>query len=49
MVSQFGTEVNLANVEWDEVYFTEITRRGASGETSHPQGAYRLAGMDPVE
>lgn len=49
MISQFGTEVNLANVEWDEIYFTEITRRGASGETSHPQGAYRLAGMDAVE
>ena len=46
MVSQFGTEVNLANVEWDEIYFTEITRRGASGETSHPQGAYRLAGIE---
>ncbi len=49
MISQFGTDVNLANVEWDEIYFTEITRLGASGETSHPQGAYRLAGMDAVE
>ena len=49
MVKQFGTDVNLANVEWDEVYFTEITRRGASGETSHPQGAYRLAGIETME
>lgn len=45
MVRTFGTDVNLANVEWDEVYFTEITRRGASGETAHPQGAYRQAGI----
>ena len=49
MVKQFGTEVNLANVEWDEVYFTEISRRGMSGTTSHPQGAYRLAGMETTE
>ena len=45
LVKQFGTEVNLANVEWDEVYITEIIRRGMAGDTSHPQGAYRLAGM----
>jgi phosphosulfolactate synthase len=45
LVRQFGTEVNLANVEWDEVYFTEITRRGMAGDTTHPQGAYRLAGI----
>lgn len=49
MVRQFGTDVNLANVEWDEVYFTEITRRGMSGTTSHPQGAYRLAGIEATE
>lgn len=49
MIKQFGTEVNLANVEWDEIYFTEITRRGAAGTTSHPQGAYRLAGMEASE
>jgi len=49
MVKQFGTEVNLANVEWDEVYFTEISRRGMSGTTSHPGGAYRLAGMEETE
>jgi len=49
MVKQFGTEVNLANVEWDEVYFTEISRRGMSGTTSHPQGAYRLAGIEADE
>jgi len=33
----------------DEIYSTEIGRRGASGETSHPQGAHRLAGIEPVE
>lgn len=49
MIKQFGTEVNLANVEWDEIYFTEITRIGAAGTTSHPQGAYRLAGMEASE
>ena len=49
MIKQFGTDVNLANVEWDEIYFTEITRIGASGTTSHPQGAYRLAGMEGSE
>ncbi len=46
MVSKFGTHVNLANVEWDEIYFTEMTRRGACGDTSHPEGAYRLAGVE---
>jgi phosphosulfolactate synthase len=49
LVKQFGTDVNLANVEWDEIYFTEISRRGMSGSASHPQGAYRLAGMDGSE
>ena len=49
MIKQFGTDVNLANVEWDEIYFTEITRLGASGTTSHPQGAYRLAGIETSE
>ena len=34
MIKQFGPEVNLANVEWDEIYFTEITRRGICGEDS---------------
>ena len=49
MIKQFGTDVNLANVEWDEIYFTEITRIGAAGTTSHPQGAYRLAGIEASE
>lgn len=49
LVKTFGTQVNLANVEWDEVYFVEITRRGAGGDTSHPDGAYRRAGMGEVE
>ena len=34
MIKQFGPEVNLANVEWDEIYFTEISRRGICGEDS---------------
>ena len=45
LVKEFGTEVNLANVEWDEVFITELVRRGMAGDTSHPQGAYRLAGF----
>jgi phosphosulfolactate synthase len=45
LVKTFGTEVNLANIEWDEIYFTEISRRGMSGSASHAQGAYRLAGI----
>jgi phosphosulfolactate synthase len=49
LVKTFGTDVNLANVEWDEIYFTEISRRGLSGSASHPQGAYRLAGIESTE
>jgi len=49
LVKQFGTEVNLANIEWDEIYITEIVRRGMAGDTSHPQGAYRLAGIETAE
>lgn len=45
LVRTLGTEVNLANIEWDEVYITEIVRRGMAGDASHPQGAYRLAGF----
>ena len=46
LVKTLGTEVNLANVEWDELYITEMVRRGMAGDTSHPQGAYRLAGFE---
>jgi phosphosulfolactate synthase len=49
IVKHFGTEVNLANVEWDEIYITELVRRGMAGDTSHPQGAYRLAGIETIE
>ncbi len=49
LVQHFGTEVNLANIEWDEIYFTEIARRGMGGDTSHPDGAYRLAGITTSE
>ena len=45
LVKTLGTEVNLANLEWDEIYITEIARRGMAGDASHPQGAYRLAGF----
>lgn len=46
LVKTLGTEVNLANLEWDEIYITEIARRGMAGDASHPQGAYRLAGFE---
>jgi phosphosulfolactate synthase len=49
LVRTLGTEVNLANIEWDEIYITEITRRGMAGDASHPQGAYRLAGFSASE
>jgi len=49
LVKEFGTEVNLANVEWDELWFTEMIRRGAGGGTSHPEGAYKLAGFKNEE
>lgn len=49
LVNTFGTEVNMANVEWDEVYFSEITRIGASGESSHAEGAYHQAGMGDLD
>ena len=45
LVRTLGTEVNLANIEWDEIYITEIVRRGMAGDASHPQGAFRLAGF----
>jgi len=45
MVSQLGTDVNLANLEWDELYTTELVRSGFAGDTSHPDGAYRRAGF----
>ncbi|MBV6303336.1 phosphosulfolactate synthase [Candidimonas humi] len=47
LVKELGTEVNLANIEWDEMYITELVRRGFAGDTSHPRGAYRLAGFEP--
>ncbi|MBT3915175.1 MAG: hypothetical protein HN731_05665 [Rhodospirillaceae bacterium] len=49
MVAELGTEVNLANVEWDEIWITEMVRRGAGGESSHAGGAYQLAGFESVE
>lgn len=42
LVKELGTEVNLANVEWHEIWVTEMVRRGAGGDTSHPGGAYHL-------
>lgn len=49
LVKELGTEVNLANIEWDEMHITELVRRGFAGDTSHPQGAYRLAGFEPED
>lgn len=46
MVAKFGTNVNLANVEHDEIYFTEMARIGASGDNAHKDGAYARAGME---
>ena len=43
LVRELGTDVNLANLEWDEIWIAEMTRRGAGDDTSHPGGAYRLA------
>lgn len=45
LVRELGAEVNLANLEWDEIWIAEMTRRGAGGDTSHPGGAYRLTGF----
>lgn len=45
LVALLGTEVNLANVEHDEIYVMELWRRGLAGDTAHPKGAYRLAGI----
>ena len=45
LVRTLGTEVNLANIEWDEIYITEVVRRGMAEDASHPQGAYRPAGF----
>lgn len=49
LVRTLGTEVNLANIEWDEIYITEIARRGMAGDASHPDGAFRRAGFDATE
>ncbi len=49
LVQLMGTEVNLANVEHDELYLLECIRRGLAGDTSHPGGAYRLAGIGNQE
>lgn len=46
LVATLGTEVNLANVEHYEVYLLECLRRGLAGDTNHPGGAYRLAGIE---
>lgn len=49
LVRELGTEVGLANIEWDELYITELVRRGFAGDTSHPQGVYQLAGFGSGE
>lgn len=45
LIATLGTEANLANVEHYEVYLLECLRRGLAGDTNHPQGAFRLAGI----
>lgn len=45
LVREMGTNVNLANIEWDELYQTEIARCGFAGDTSHPEGVYARAGI----
>lgn len=45
LVATLGTDVNLANVEHDEIYLLECLRRGIAGDTRHPHGAFRLAGI----
>lgn len=45
LVAMLGTNVNLANVEHYEVCLLECLRRGIAGDTMHPQGAFRLAGI----
>jgi phosphosulfolactate synthase len=45
LIALLGTEVNFANVEHDEIYLMECWRRGLGGDTHHPGGAYRLAGI----
>lgn len=49
LVRTLGTDVNLANIEWDEIYITELVRRGMASDASHPQGAFRLAGFEARE
>jgi len=34
LIRKFGANINLANVEWDEVYFTEISRSRMCGDSS---------------
>lgn len=45
LVKAMGTNVNLANIEWDEIYQTEIARCGFAGDTSHPEGVYAQSGI----
>jgi phosphosulfolactate synthase len=45
LVREMGTNVNLANVEWDELFQTELARSGFAGDTSHPDGVYARSGV----
>jgi len=38
MVAEFGSDVNLANVEWHEVLFNEMVRRKAGDNIEVPKG-----------
>lgn len=34
LIRKFGADINLANIEWDEIYFTEISRSRMCGDSS---------------
>lgn len=45
LVVTFGTEVNFANIEHNELLVLELFRLGMGGSTKHPDGAYKRAGF----
>lgn len=44
--SGIGSGRNRANLEWDELYITEMVRRGMAVDTSHGGGACLSAGLE---
>lgn len=45
LIATLGTDVNMANIEYNELYLYEVTRLGMGGSTDHPDGAYKRAGF----